>query len=233
MLHCIWRFFMVRITLSLVVAFLLTGCAASDIAENAVITPKTVTVAQAATDGPHFYWYTFRPNQPITLNERVFTSNQGQYQASYRWRSGKLFELYQQGQQRVDGSVTPFSLQLRFDSDGLAVFQRYQQGQTIVPLTNAAIAKLHRQVLRLAAKVEQLSQHRHSWVQGHWQQQQFIPCQQQQAVDVIAQSSAEKLSGQGYMAVSGQLQQGQLMVDDILLQRPQLQCLVAPNLLKQ
>ncbi|WP_283597983.1 DUF1481 domain-containing protein [Photobacterium phosphoreum] len=222
-----------RITLSLAVAFLLTGCAASDMAENAVIAPKTVTVAQAAADGPHFYWYTFRPNQPITLNERVFTLNQGQYQASYRWRSGKLFELSQQGQQRIDGSLTPFQLQLRFDSDGLAVFQRYQQGQTIVPLTNVEIAKLRQQAVGLAMKVEQLSHRQQTWVQGHWQQQQFIPCQQQRAVEVVVESTAEKLSGQGYMAVSGQLNKQQLKVDDILLQRPQQQCLVAPNLLKK
>ncbi len=224
---------MVRITLSLVVAFLLTGCAASDMAENAVIPPNTVTVAQVVADGPHFYWYTFRPNQPITLSERVFTLNQGQYQANYRWRSGKLFELYQQGQQRVDGSLVPFQLQLRFDSDGFAVYQRYQQGLNIVPLTNVDIDKLRRQAKVLAAKVEQLSYHQQSWVQGHWQQQRFIPCQQQQAVEVIAQSNAEKLSGQGYMAVSGQLSEQQLKVDDILLQRPQQQCLVAPNLLKK
>ncbi|WP_256383343.1 DUF1481 domain-containing protein [Photobacterium toruni] len=222
-----------RITLSLVVAFLLTGCAASDIAENAVIAPKTVTVAQMATDGPHFYWYTFRPNHPITLNECVFTHNQGQYQASYRWRSGQLFELYQQGQQRIDGSLTPFQLQLRFDSDGLAVFQRYQQGQTIVPLTNVEIAKLHRQAVGLAAKVEQLSHHQHSWVQGHWQQQRFIPCQQQQTIEVIAQFNAEKLSGQGYMAVNGQLKGRRLVVDNVLLQYPHQQCLVAPNLLEK
>ncbi len=223
---------MTRITLSLVVAFLLTGCAASDMAENAVIAPKTVTVAQAATDDPHFYWYTFRPNQPITLSERVFTPNQGQYQANYRWRSGKLFELYQQGQQRIDGSLIPFQLQLRFDSDGLAVFQRYQQGQTILPLTDAEITKLRRQAAGLATRVEQLSHRQQTWVQGHWQQQQFIPCQQHQAVEVVAQATAEKLSGQGYMAVSGQLQGQQLNVANILLQRKQQQCLVAPNLLE-
>ncbi|MCD9516022.1 DUF1481 domain-containing protein [Photobacterium carnosum] len=223
---------MTRITLSLAVVFLLTGCAASDMAENAVITPKTITVAQMATDGPHFYWYTFRPNLPIKLSERVFTSTQGQYQANYRWRSGRLFELYQQGQQHIDGSLVPFQLQLRFDSHGLAVFQRYQQGKNIIPLTNAKIDKLRQQAKVLAATVEQLSDHQQTWVQGHWQQQQFIPCQQQQPVEVIAQSTADKLSGQGYMAVSGKLQQQQLVVNDVLLQRQQLQCLVAPNLLK-
>ncbi|WP_297476212.1 DUF1481 domain-containing protein [uncultured Photobacterium sp.] len=223
---------MTRLTLSLAVVFLLTGCAASDMAENAVITPKTVTVAQMATDGPHFYWYTFRPDQPITLSERVFTPNQGQYQANYRWRSGQLFELYQQGQQRIDGSLIPFQLQLRFDSHGLAVFQRYQQGQNILPLSNEKIDKLRQQVQALAATVEQLSDRQQTWVQGHWQQQQFIPCQQQQPIEVVAQVSAEKLSGQGYMAISGQLRQQQLVVDDVLLQRQQQQCLVAPNLLK-
>ncbi|WP_167388575.1 hypothetical protein [Photobacterium carnosum] len=49
---------------------------------------------------------------------------------------------------------------------------------------------------------------------------------------MIAQSTADKLSGQGYMAVNGKLQQQQLVVDDVLLQRQQQQCLVAPNLLK-
>ena len=223
---------MARITLSLAVAFLLTGCAASDMAENAVIAPKTVTVAQQAADGPHFYWYTFRPNQPITLSERVFTLNQGQYQANYHWRSGKLFELYQQGQQRIDGNLIKFQLQLRFDSDGLAVYQRYQQGQNIVPLTNVEIDQLRRTASGLATKVEQLNRHQKTWVQGHWQQQQFIPCQSQQSVEVVAEPSADKLSGQGYMAVSGKLRGQQLRVDHILLQREHQQCLVAPDLLK-
>lgn len=224
---------MARIFTSLIIVFLLTGCAVSDLAENAVIPPETITVAQADSDGSHFYWYTYRPNQPVRLGERVFTHHRGQYQADYQWRLGKLSALYLQGDKFIHGQLQPFDLQLRFDSEGLAVFQRYQQGTTIVPLTNVDIQKMVQTAYSLTDKVIHFKQQQLTWVQGHWFHQEFISCQSKQALSVTMNQKSLVLSGKGYMAVNGQIINRQLVVDHVLLQRDdQQQCLMAPDLLK-
>jgi hypothetical protein len=234
MIHSSGGFFMSRILrfFVLLFPFALTGCIANNLADNITLPITSTTVAQHKFDTTHVYWYSSRQKQPERLGERVYNSQQGNYQSDYQWLSGNLYELQQRGYKNIDGELVSFRLQLRFDSQGLAVFQRYEENEHVLPLNMAEISALQLQGEQLLDRIYQLEKKGQFFVQGYWRDHQFISCSNQQAL-IVHQSLLEQALPQvGYLAAIGQVQQNDFTIAHALFQIESKICLQAPSLIK-
>ncbi|KJF88067.1 DUF1481 domain-containing protein [Photobacterium leiognathi] len=212
--------------------FALSGCIASNLADKTVLPITTINVAEHSADTTTVYWYSSRQNQPERLGECIYTEKQGYYQSDYQWQSGKLRTLLQRGTKRVDGQLVPFSLQLRFDSQGLAVFQRYKEADHVLPVTMSEIAILKQRSDLLRQRIARLDRKQQHFVQGYWQQQQLMSCTTHQPLRVSEPALLASSAPNGYWAAIGKESQGQLTVQQVLSQIHGHSCLYAPKLIE-
>ena len=226
-------FFMSKISflLSFLLPLILSGCVAGNLADNPVLPISKMNVAEQKLDGTHIYWYLSRQNAPERLGERVYSTKQGDYQSDYLWQSGKLKTLLQQGDRLIDGQQVPFELQLRFDSQGVAVYQRYKEDGHILPLTANEIAELKQHSEYLIGQVERLQKSKQYFEQGYRQQQQLISCQTQQPIAIDDPNVLSVFDPSGYWAAIGKQKNGKLRINELLPDVVSETCLQAPILI--
>ncbi|EAR54482.1 hypothetical protein SKA34_16445 [Photobacterium sp. SKA34] len=216
---------------SFLLPLILSGCVAGNLADNTALPITKVNVAEQKSDGTHIYWYLSRQNAPERLGERVYSIKQGDYQSDYQWQSGKLKTLLQQGDRLIDGQQVPFELQLRFDSQGAAVYQRYKEDGHILPLTINEIAELKQHSEYLVHRVEQLKSTNQYFEQGYWRQHQLISCQTQQPMTVSDPTVLFSFSPTDYWAAIGKQKKGKLRINKLLPDVVSEACLQAPKLI--
>ncbi|KJF80077.1 DUF1481 domain-containing protein [Photobacterium angustum] len=226
-------FFMFKISFlfSFLLPLVLSGCVAGNLADNPALPLTKVNVAEQKLDGTHIYWYLSRQNAPERLGERVYSTKQGDYQSDYQWQSGKLKTLLQQGERLVDGQQVPFELQLRFDSQGVAVYQRYTEDGQILPLTIDEIAELKQHSEYLVQRIERLKKSKQYFEQGYKQQQQLISCQTQQPMAIDDPNVLSVFDPSGYWAAIGKQKNGKLRINKLLPDVVSGTCLQAPTLI--
>ncbi len=212
--------------------FALSGCIAGNLADTTALPITTINVAEHHADSTAVYWYSSRQAQPERLGERVYTDKQGDYQSDYQWQSGKLITLLQRGTKRVDGQLVPFSLQLRFDSQGLAVFQRYKEAEHILPVTMSEIALLKQRSDLLRQRIARLDRKQQRFVQGYWQQQQLMSCATHQPLRISDPNLLSFSTPRGYWAAIGKENKGRLTVQQVLPLIDSHSCLYAPKLIE-
>ncbi|MGR5065989.1 DUF1481 domain-containing protein [Photobacterium sp. DNB22_13_2] len=220
---------------------LLAGCASNPtVPENNITPVLTHAGGQNLGDSTSIYWFTSQQNRPVSLAERVMSGDYGEYRTDYRWRDGKLREIKREGTQLDEQQIKSFSLHVRYDTLGNAVFQRYTLGDELIPLGEAQLQQLVQEAKHGTDVVKQQRKNDQSLVQGFWQQGQFYRCGDERKLKVtftpelpgyVQQQLLERQQA-GYMAVIGQVRRDALTAKALLmLTEPQPACLTAPVLL--
>lgn len=220
---------------------LLAGCASNPtVPENNITPVLTHTGGQSLGDSTSIYWFTSQQNRPVSLAERVMSGDYGDYRTDYRWRDGKLREIKREGTQLDEQQIKPFSLHVRYDTLGNAVFQRYTFGDDLIPLSEDQLQQLVQEAKHGTNVVKQQRKDDQSLVQGFWQQGLFYRCGDERQLKVnfspelpdYAQQQLLESQQSGYMAVIGQVRRGTLTAKTLLmLTEIQPACLTAPVLL--
>lgn len=219
---------------------LLAGCETTTVPENSITSILTHSGGQTQGDATSLYWYSFQQNRPVKLAEVVTAGDYGSYQSDYRWREGKLREIKRSGTQLSDDALKPFTLHVRYDTQGSAVFQRYTVDGSVLPLTNAQLYQLAQQAEDAISVVKKQRKNNQSLVQGYWQGNRFMRCGDEKPLDVTFQPtlpefSAQQLSQQtqsSFMVVTGKVRKNKLVASQLLtLSEEDQDCISPPTLL--
>ncbi|PSW12146.1 DUF1481 domain-containing protein [Photobacterium sanctipauli] len=227
--------------LTILTITLLAGCASNPTVPENTITPILTHIGgQSLGDTTSLYWYTSQQNRPVKLAERVMAGDYGYYLSDYRWREGKLREIKREGKQLDEQTLKPFTLHVRYDTRGSAVFQRYNVGDEVIPLTNVELAQLREEAQRGIDAVRAQRRDDQSLIQGYWRQGTFYRCGDDKQLEVTfspalpdyALQQYNAMQQQGYMMVTGKVRRNALTASELLmLNNTQPACLGAPVLL--
>ncbi|WP_299019506.1 DUF1481 domain-containing protein [uncultured Photobacterium sp.] len=216
---------------------LLAGCETTTVPENSITPVLTHTAGQTFGDATSLYWYSFQQNRPVSLAEVVIMGDYGQYQSEYRWREGNLREIKRQGRQLRGQEIKPFSLHVRYDTKGSAVFQRYSVDGVVLPLTDTQLYQLTKQAKQATEVVKQQRRDGQFLVQGYWQGEHFLRCGDDKPLSVAFETAMpdfieQQLSQDRFMAVVGKVRRNKLVASQLLmLSDSSQQCHAAPKLL--
>lgn len=221
---------------------LLTGCVASSVPENPIAPIQTISGGEVTGDTTSLYWYSHRQKRAIQLSEVLMVGDASQYQSDYRWREGKLREMKRQGTQLHDDGLKSFTMHVRYDTEGNAVFQRYTVADTVLPLSDAELTELKIQANTAIDLVKNHSKQGTSLIQGRWAGNRFMRCGDNRELEVAFQPILTNLmvkqvqaqSQDGFMAVNGKIQKKDLIAEQLLLLKDNTQqCIYPPKLLDE
>lgn len=218
---------------------LLAGCSASSVPDNPIAQIQTMTGGQTAGDATSLYWYSHRQNRSVQLSEVVMAGDYGGYQSDYRWQDGKLREIERQGTLLQEDGLKSFSLRVRYDTKGRAVFQRNTVADAVLPLSDSQLYQLTKQAQVAVDTVTKQHQQGQSLIQGHWIDHRFLRCGDEKELNVTfqpkpADSVTRQLRQQarsGYMAVTGKVRNKELVAQQLLLLQDETQSCILPPLL--
>ncbi len=161
--------------LFLALVALLSGCSSS--VQETDSQYSTMTGGGSAGDTVSLYWYTEKQGRPYSAAEYVKSANNSWYQTDYLWRDKELWEVIREG---VNGDTpegaVPFSLQLRFDAQGEAVYQQYRVGSKVLPMNREAIMTIQSNANRIMAKTKEQRRTNRKLIQGYWDGTEFQTC---------------------------------------------------------
>lgn len=220
--------------------FLLAGCETTAVSDTVISPLSTQTAGYQHGDTTALYWYTSQQNQPVKLTEVITAVHGGRYESEYRWYEGKLREMKRQGTRVGDEhALVPFTLHLRFDPKGQAVYQRFTLNGSVLPLSEVELDAPRRQAEHALRVIRQQRQAGLSLVQGYWQQQMMIPCGEQRAKPLTFTTEAARVAasqypaGTGYLALAGKVQRDRIEASKVLLLADHSQqCQASPVLLE-
>ncbi|MCM0151286.1 DUF1481 domain-containing protein [Photobacterium galatheae] len=196
---------------------------------HALSSLERLTGGQLAGDASSLYWTGIRQSRPEFLSERVWMGDYGEYQTEYRWREGQLRELKRTGTALKDDALRPFELHVRYDQHGEAVFQRYKLGESVFPLSDTQLNQLSQQAEQAVAVVKAQSRDGLELVQGVWDGQRLIRCDDHSEYKVNWQHFQVK---PGYVAMVAKSDgRGQLTAETVLLSRKVSQSCLSPPVL--
>ena len=112
---------------------LLFGCSSTPSPNISQITESTS--GQRQGDAVSLYWVTERLTKPETAADYVTAGDYGWYQSNYRWSEDSLREVIREGEKLIVGQgLTSYSVHIRFNSSGEAVYQQYRENNRVLPL---------------------------------------------------------------------------------------------------
>ncbi len=221
---------------------LLAGCETTAVPENSITPVLTHTGGQTMGDATSLYWYSSQQNRPVKLAEVVTAGDYGQYQSDYRWRDGKLREIKRDGTRLYENTLKPFTLHVRYDTQGSAVFQRYTVDGSVLPLSDSQLYQLTQQAENAISIVKKQRKDDLSLVQGHWQGNRLIRCGSEKSLEMtfnpaLPEFTARQLSQQGqnrFVVVSGKVRRDKVEASQLLMLADDSgQCIVPPALLEK
>ncbi|MDE1309910.1 DUF1481 domain-containing protein [Vibrio aestuarianus subsp. cardii] len=211
---------MKKLLLSSLCSFLLIGCTASSHSPN-IDQYLNYTSGQTMGDATSFYWYTERLILPNTAADYVNSGEYGGYQTNYRWDEGSLRELKREGSLLSNDGLVPYSVHLRFNKEGEAVYQQYRVDGKVLPLSKEQLAVYLAQSQHVISITKDNSDL--SFIQGVWDGEVFASCtgnqyrqvefdQSLQSVDMSASSQKH------YLAFLGKVRNNRVYVQKLLIQ---------------
>ncbi|WP_041394558.1 DUF1481 domain-containing protein [Photobacterium profundum] len=221
---------------------LLTGCVASSVPENPIAPIQTISGGEITGDTTSLYWYSHRQKRAIQLSEVLIGGDASKYQSDYRWREGKLREMKRQGTQLHDDGLKSFTMHVRYDTEGNAVFQRYTVADTVLPLSDAQLTELKIQANTAIELVKNQNKQGKSLIQGRWAGNRFMRCGDNREFEVAFQPTlsdsmlkqVQAQSQDGFMAVNGKIQKKALIAEQLLLLKDNTQhCIYPPKFLDE
>ncbi|OOE91073.1 DUF1481 domain-containing protein [Salinivibrio sp. AR640] len=181
---------------------ILVGCSSGQPSK-----PVTHMTAASAGDYRAVYWLDSQQGQVIGLAEQVWQGDYGRYRSEYVWRDGSLRAIKREGTQLAGAALAPFSIYVRFDASGEPVFQRYQQDETLLPLSSATLTRLYQEANQVQQQAKtQLSRDVSVW-QAQRQGDRWVDCrgdtQRWTFSDTIDPSVVSQISQPGTFLVAG------------------------------
>lgn len=172
-------------------------------------------------DATSFYWYTERLVLPSSAADYVSSGDYGGYQTNYRWDEGSLRELKREGSLLSKNSLVPYSIHLRFNKEGEAVYQQYRVDGKVLPLSKEQLYVYLAQSQYVASVTK--DNRGLSLIQGVWDGEVFASCTGDQYSQLEFNQSLPNVdmsssSSKHYFAFIGKVRNNRVYVEKLLVQ---------------
>ena len=224
---------------SLLSTFLI-GCSSTSPRKN-LEQFETHTGGQVMGDATSFYWVTNKLTQPHTSADYVTVGDYGWYQTDYAWSEGILREFIREGEQRNSSNeLVPYSIHVRFNKSGEAVYQQYRIDGKILPIQAKQLENYQKEALSVLETTMTQNDEGLGLVQGYWNGKTFQTCSGKQFSDIefnqtLPNFVINRLSSvESYGAFVGKASLRKLsVVEFLMLADDNHQCVARPSLLKE
>ncbi|KOE84859.1 DUF1481 domain-containing protein [Vibrio sp. SA48] len=213
----------------------LIGCTASSHTPN-IEQYVNYTSGQTMGDATSFYWYTERLVLPNSAADYVNSGEYGGYQTNYRWDEGSLRELKREGSLPSNNNLVPYSIHLRFNKDGEAVYQQYRVDGKVLPLSKEQLSIYLAQSQYVASVTK--DNRGLSLIQGVWDGEVFASCTGNQYSQVEFNQNLHRVdtsssSPKHYLAFLGKVRNNRMYVEKLLMQADENHgCVNKPQLIE-
>jgi hypothetical protein len=203
---------------ALVLSTLILGCASGDGIELQL---RTYTGGSRMEDETRFFWYTENFSLPFHGSDYVISTHDGWYQTYYRWLDSRVSEIVREGDMVVDSELVPFSLHLRFNSAGSAVYQQYRVDNKIRSLQNHTLQEYLTQAEAMAKTTKH--QQELALIQGYWNGKQFESCSgddypKLEFNKTLPNFVIDRLANvDNYLAFLGSIRFGEVYIEELLV----------------
>lgn len=198
-------------------AFLL-GCSSSQHDEQQL---RTYSGGSRTGDATSFFWYTENYSMPYQGSDYVVSKQHGWYQTYYRWLGNRVSEIVREGEMLGERELVPFSLHLRFNPEGEAVYQQYRVDRVVRPLQNNALQGYLAQAEAIASDTK--NQQELTLIQGYWDGRQFETCSGQEYEKLefnktLPSFVIDRLANiDNYLAFLGVIRFGEIYIEELLI----------------
>jgi len=163
-----------KILVSLVTFSLIAGCSSSVSIPN--IDLSQYSGGQRMGDATSYYWYTESVNDSKTASDYVVSDTYGWYRTSYRWDEGTVREVVREGEQLKDNALVPYTVHMRFNKDGEAVYQQYRVNKKILPLNDGQLERYVLEADAIKTMTKDQDKQGLELIQGVWDGETFENC---------------------------------------------------------
>lgn len=167
---------MKTLLLSSLALSILAGCS-SGVSQPDLDQFREYTGGRVMGDTTSLYWYTEKLISPYTAADYVYAGDYGWFKTDYRWAGGELRELVRQGEQvQEDQERVPYTIHVRFNKDGEAIYQQYKINGKVLPLKNDKLSWLKQEAANIPKVTKAQSKEGASLIQGYWDGSEFETC---------------------------------------------------------
>lgn len=192
-------------------------------------------------DATSFYWATETIENPLSSSDYVNDGKSGWYKTYYKWNDGKVQELIRKGETLTDKQgMVPFSVVIRFNPSGEAIYQQYRLGGHILPLNETQLVRYLQEAQTVTAVVNQQKAQGTVLIQGLWTGKEFKSCDGKVYDKIEFNKSLPKFvvnrlsSVESYVAFLGKVSGKSVEVDKLLMMADKnQQCIARPSYIKE
>ncbi len=210
----------IPLSLLILVSGLLTACSSNNLLESQL---KTYTGGSRMGDATSFFWYTENLALPYQASDYIVSTHDGWYQTHYNWQEGSVREIEREGKTSLAGKLVPFSLHLRFNGEGEAMYQQYKIDGKIRPLQHDELDGYLKQAEAIAETAKSQSQKDLSLIQGFWNGKQFESCDGEdynklEFNKTLPSMVIDRLANfDNYLAFLGYIRHGEVYIQELLM----------------
>ncbi len=222
--------------LSILPLAFLAGCSSS-VTNPTLEQLSQLSGGQRTGDATSFYWYTEGVSQPVTASDYVVSETYGWYKTTYRWSDGAVREVVREGEQVKNDELTPYTVHMRFNKDGEAVYQQYRVNKKILPLNEGQLERYVLEAQAIRTMTKEQDKKGSELLQGYWDGETFESCDGKDYTNVEFNHSLpnfvmSRLSSlDNYVGFLGKIRNNTVYIDELLIladddhdciERPQL-----------
>jgi hypothetical protein len=211
---------MMKYFLLVILSSLLLGCSATESIDSQL---KVYSGGSRMGDATSFFWYTEKSVAlPYQGSDYVVSTSDGWYQTHYTWIDSSVREIVREGEMMVDDELVPFTLHLRFNAEGEAIYQQYRVDGKIRPLQDNALSGYLKQAEAIAATTKSQSQKNMALIQGVWDGKTFETCDGDEYSKLefnktLPSFVIDRLSNfDNYLAFLGNIRHGEVYIQELL-----------------
>ncbi|MBL4828957.1 MAG: DUF1481 domain-containing protein [Aliivibrio sp.] len=155
---------------------ILIGCS-SNPQQNTIIPSVHYTGGQVEGDVTSLYWYSQKLDKPINAADYVTLEDHSWYKTNYHWSNNILREIAREGKaNNRDGQLEPFSVHIRYNSEGAPVYQQYRQNGKVLPLSSDNLLQYLKESQHIIRTVKTQDDKGIDLFQGIWDGEVFLSC---------------------------------------------------------
>lgn len=213
---------MKKTILSILTAAFITGC--SSTASNPNLEQMSqFSGGQRTGDATSFYWYTESTTQPVSASDYVVSETYGWYTTSYRWGEGAVREVVREGEQLKNDQLVPYTVHMRFNKDGEAVYQQYRVNRKILPLNQGQLERYVLEAQAIRTMTKEQDKQGSELLQGYWDGETFELCDGKDYTSVefnhtLPNFVMSRLSSlDNYVGFLGKVRNNTVYIDELLI----------------